>query len=377
MKSEYFEEKALRKNVMPFFNTAFDDTDNPYGAQCKYTLKGADGMSSSRSSLNNGEASTRSSRSSTLLSAKDAKRLSLQTNQSRSFEKNTPSNGLSSTMTKGYKLFHPGTYEYSFEIPLEHTSPETIDLPLGSVKWMLESLIERAGTFKPNLHGTKEVLVVRAPDQNSLEQVEPIAISRKWEDQLHYDIVISGKSFPIGAKIPIAFKLTPLAKVQCHRIKVFVTENADYFTDDKKVTRRDAQRKILLFERQAGKPLAEQYKESSVNFIRGGEPSSSTRQRTREVAQRRKDREAAHRGRLPEPIPEQTDNLLGDIDLGLDELAIATEIEMNVQLPTCAQMRKDRSKMIHPDTTWKLIQVHHWIKVSKIPTISSMHANAS
>jgi hypothetical protein len=305
--------------------------------------------------------SSRSSRSSTLLSVKDQKRLSLQTVQSRSFQKGD--SPFPTAQQKGFKTFHPGTYKYRFEIPLDHTTPETIKLPLGSVRWMLEALVERAGTFKQNLHGTKEVLVIRAPDQNSLEQVEPIAISRKWEDQLHYDIVISGKSFPIGSKIPIAFKLTPLAKVQCHRIKVYVTENVDYYTEDKRVTRRDAVRKILLFERQAGKGIAKEYASSELRTLAGGELSPEQRAEERRSALLQREREARRTSSSVEPLPEPTDNLLGDLDLGLDHLIQQTELEMEVQLPTCAMMSKDRTKALHPDTTWKLIQVHHWIKV--------------
>jgi len=59
-------------------------------------------------------------------------------------------------------------------------------------------------------------------------EAEPIFISRYWEDQLHYNIIIAGKSFPIGGRMPIAFKLTPLAKAQVHKLKVFVTENIEY-----------------------------------------------------------------------------------------------------------------------------------------------------
>ncbi len=305
---------------------------------------------------------TRSKRSSTILSSRDQKRLSLQTVQSRSFQKGDSPFGVTSQQ-KGYKVFHPGIYEYSFEIALDHTSPETIELPLGSVKWTLEALVERAGTFKSNLHGSKEVTVIRAPDQNSLEQVEPIAISRKWEDQLHYDIVISGKSFAIGSKIPIAFKLTPLAKVQCHRIKVYITENIDYYCKERKVTRKDVQRKILLLEKQAGKPLAKEYANSQVRILSGGELSAEERERARALAQRRREIDASRRQAPVEPLPAPSENLLGDLDLGLEHLVAQTEIEMEVQLPTCACMRKDKNRTISPDTTWKNIQVHHWIKV--------------
>ena len=57
-------------------------------------------------------------------------------------------------------------------------------------------------------------------------------------------------------------------------------------------------------------------------------------------------------------------NILGDSDLGLDYLITPTEIEMEVQMPTCAKMAKDKSKALHPDTAFQNIVVHHWIKVS-------------
>ncbi|EHL03581.1 putative arrestin-related trafficking adapter C2D10.04 [Glarea lozoyensis 74030] len=193
------------------------------------------------------------------------------------------------------------------------------------VAWQLEAVVERAGTFRPDLQGFKDIPVIRAPSEDSLELVEPISISRKWEDQLQYEIMISGKSFPLGSKIPIAFKLTPLAKVQVHKIKIFV----------------------------AGRPLDKQYAGSQVNVLAGGELSSEDRNQARRDAVRRRQYEALRLGAEPEPLPEPTENLLGDIDLGLEKYWGQTEIEMNVQLPTCEVMEKDRMKRLVPDTTWK------------------------
>lgn len=299
----------------------------------------------------------RSSRSNTILSSKDAKRLSLQNNQSRSFQKGDSQFG-PTPQQKGYKVFHPGIYEYSFELPIDNNSPETTKLNMASVVWQLEVLVERAGTFRSNLQGFREIPVVRSPSEDSLELVEPISISRNWEDQLHYEIMISGKSFPIGSKIPIAFKLTPLAKVQIHKLKVYVSENIEYFTSNKRVTRKDPTRKILLLEKVAGKPLAKEYASSDVTIFRGGETSPEDRVRYRRYAEtmRRNQGDSS-------PLPEPTDNILGDIDLGLDYLIGTTEMEMNVQLPTCEMMEKDRTKRLAHDCTWKNVNVHHWIKV--------------
>lgn len=312
----------------------------------------------------------RSSRSNTMLSTKDIKRLSLQSNKSRSFQKGDSPFG-PTPQQKGFKVFHPGVYEYSFEYSLDNNSPETTKLEYASVTWQLDCLVERAGTFTKNLSGSKEVLVVRSPSEDSLELVEPISISRNWEDQLHYEIMISGKSFPIGSRIPIAFKLTPLAKVQIHKLKVLVSETVEYWTNDKKVTRKEPTRKILLFEKSAGKPLPAEYHESEIKIVTGGEQNMETRQRTRETAQRYR-----NLMRDPTPLPELSDNMLGDIDLNLPELFGATEIEMNVQLPTCEWMAKQpKSKRITHDCTWKNASVHHWIKVSFTRVIKFWYLN--
>jgi hypothetical protein len=374
-KTKLFEEESLRTQVLPFFNALYEGSEMGYGTMCNYVLHNKSASSSvtnlASTELHSPSHQTgfslpgignRSSRSNTILSGKDIKRLSLQSNQSRSFQKGDSPFG-PTPQQKGYKVFHPGIYEYNFELPIDNNNPETTKLQLASVIWMLEVIVERAGTFKANLQGFKEVPVVRSPSEDSLELVEPISISRNWDGQLHYEIMISGKSFPLGSKIPIAFKLTPLSKVQVHKLKVYVSEGIEYYTSDRKVHRKDITRKILLLEKSAGKPLGKEYVGSEVRIVRGGEPSADERLRRRELASRRRAQEAAASGSDPTPLPEPVDNMLGDIDLGLEQFLGQTEIEMNVQLPTCEMMEKDKTKRMAHDCTWKNVDVHHWIKV--------------
>ena len=245
-------------------------------------------------------------------------------------------------------MFQAGDYSYNFELPLDSCLPETLAVELGSVKYELEGLIERPGAFRTNLVGKKEVMLVRVPSESNLEQTEPIAISRTWEDQLHYDIVISGKAFPLGGSIPIAFKLTPLAKVRCHRIKIFITENVEYSCKNRKVHRIDPVKKVQLFEKRAEYPATSAFAGSSVRVTSGGGL-------TRAAVSN-------------EDLINGTDNLLGDLQADPDNIG-PTEMEFNVQLPGCNAKDRDR---IHFDTTYGNIQVHHWIKVRhlllRIPT---------
>ncbi|KAF5248188.1 hypothetical protein FAUST_371 [Fusarium austroamericanum] len=361
LKQEVFEEESLRTQVLTFFNAMNDGWESDYGNQCTYRLKSGSPNGSS-TNLVRPNASSSLTPQQNSLSAKEMKRLSLQSVQSRSFQKGD-SPIASATQAKGYRVFYPGTYDYTFELPIDHHQLETTKLQYGSVKWELQATVDRAGAFKPNLHGTKEVSIVRVPDQLSLEMTEPISISRQWEDQLHYDIVISGKSFPIGSKIPIAFKLTPLAKVQVHKLKVYVTESIEYWTNDKRVTRKDPGRKILLLEKSAGKPLDSSYSSSDIRTLRGGELDPEQRRQAREAAARRRTQEAARRQTTAEPLPEPSANLLGDLDLGLETIWGSTEIEANVQIPTCEMMAKNKELRLNPDCSWKNVNVFHWIKV--------------
>ncbi|KAL2195331.1 hypothetical protein P885DRAFT_40707 [Corynascus similis CBS 632.67] len=362
-KAQLFEETTLRAQSLVFFHAMHEGMwDTEYGSQCTYTHKNPGPMAALQATASSGSLHILGKGRSSTLTAKELKRLSLQSVNSRSFGKGD-SPHINQVQAKGYKIFRPGTYEYSFELPIDHSQLETARLPFGSVRWDLETTVERAGAFKPNLHGSREVSIVRLPDQMSLETVEPISISRHWEDQLHYDIVISGKSFPIGAKIPIAFRLTPLAKVQVHKLKVFVTENIEYWTNDRHVTRKDAGRKILLLEKAAGKPLDKRYAASEIRTVSGGEPSPEQREEARRMAARRRMRDASRNCETPQPLPEPSDNLLGDLDLGLESFWGSTEIEMNVQLPTCEMMARDKLLRLHPDCSWKNVNVFHWIKL--------------
>ncbi len=372
MKTDLYEEQTLRTQSLVFFHAMHQEMwETEYGSQCTFSLKPSPIQ---HNGLRNSLYSTYSNHSNhslhilnkprqpNNLTAKELKRLSLQSVNSRSFGKGD-SPFANQVQARGYKVFYPGTYEYAFELPIDHNQLETTKLQYGSVRWELETTVERAGAFKPNLHGTKEVSVVRLPDQMSLEMSEPISISRQWEDQLHYDIMISGKSFPIGTKIPIAFKLTPLAKVQVHKLKVFVTESIEYWTNDRRVTRKDTGRKILLLEKSAGKPVDKQFSASEIRVVTGGELPPEQREEARRSAAARRTLEASRNNGAPAPLPEPCENILGDLDLGLESFWGSTEIEMNVQIPTCEMMTRDKLLRLHPDCSWKNVNVFHWIKV--------------
>lgn len=339
----------IMNHTWSFFNAQFPQAEHSYSADeirlSSGTTSEAKEPSITTSTLDMFRSSSPTKQ---FRDARENKKLSLQSNQSRSFGKGDTVIGGPSVAQRGFKVFHPGDYIYNFELPLDSRLPESIAVDLGTVKYELEALVERSGAFRANLVGTRELSLIRAPAEGSLEQTEPIAISRNWEDQLHYDIVISGKSFPLGSSVPIAFKLTPLAKVQCHRIKVFVTENVQYFTNNKKVHRLEPTRKIQLFEKRADNHSTTSYPGSTMRILAGGGVPYDYRR-------------AAATG--DEDVPHDTTNLLGNLENDSGSIG-PTEMEFNVQLPSCHMMRdKSKAEHLHFDTTYSNIQINHWIKV--------------
>lgn len=299
-KQEFFEEKEIMTHTWTFFNAQFAINEHSHGAD-RFTLANTNADLS-----NNPRASPSLDRNLNGSISSSGNGGLLPFGASLSFGK---SDG-ASTQMKGYRVFAAGEYMYSFELPIPSFLPETINCEMGSVRYELDATVERAGAFKSNLSGAMEVILIRTPGEASMEGSEPIAISRNWEDQLHYDIIISGKSFPIGQKIPVSFKLTPLAKVRVHRIKVFLTETVEYWCKNKKVHRLEPTRKILLLEKNAG--------------MLGG----------------------------------TNESLLGNIDGASN--AGSTEFDIEVKIPGCNATGRDK---IHFDTTFSMIKVHHWIKI--------------
>jgi len=277
------------------------------------------------------------------------RRWSLQSNRRRSLEAVALQSD--STMEQnGYKKFQPGDYVYNFELAIANDMPETTNVQFGTVKWELEALVGRAGFFRTDLLGTKEVTLVRAPGEDSLECTEPIVHKNTWEDQLRYEVVVSGKWFPMGSRIPIAFNFTPLANVQCHRVEVSLIEKVERFTSNAKGYKLGSSRSIRLLERHADGTLSSAFPGSSVRIL--SDPGIDTGEREKAVSDVTTAERDGRNSMLSTPEVEQK--------IG------TTKMEFMVQLPSCKTTKvKER---IHVDTTSKNIQVHHWIKAWPSPS---------
>ncbi|KAJ1028402.1 hypothetical protein NDA16_001569 [Ustilago loliicola] len=127
------------------------------------------------------------------------------------------------------KEFKKGTYTYPICISLPSNLPPTLHADFGFNRYVLRANVVRAGPLTPNLTAQREVTLIHAPDEDALEETDSIVVERCWEDLLSYMVVFSGKSFPIGQKIPLWLKFMPLGKVKIYRIIATLEERTDYF----------------------------------------------------------------------------------------------------------------------------------------------------
>lgn len=144
------------------------------------------------------------------------------------------------------KEFKKGSYTYPVCISLPSNLPPTLHADFGSNRYVLKATVVRSGALTPNLVAEREVTLIHAPDEDALEETDSIVVERCWEDLLSYMVVFSGKSFPVGQKIPLWLKFVPLGKVKIYRIIATLEERTDYFAKGRRVARHEVPRKWTL-----------------------------------------------------------------------------------------------------------------------------------
>ncbi|EXL90932.1 hypothetical protein NOF04DRAFT_19264 [Fusarium oxysporum II5] len=366
----FHEECNLPTQVSTFFSALNNLEKNDFGFQCRYQLQGASGSDSNLMNKGNTLAPLDLNLQS-IIGAKKRRRLALDNAQAQCY--NHGNTIRPATEVQDYKTFYPGTYDYPFAFSIAQDELETIKVPYGSVKWELRATIARAGMFNTNLRGRKEVTLVRIPDPLSLETMQPILFSRQWEEFLYYDIIIGGRSFPIGSMIPIFLRLGPLDKVQVHGFEVLVTESIEYSSNNKKVIKRTPSRTVLLLKKTAEKAIFPSWATSGLVTVRDGEFTPEPRNETCEMATEQRSAEASGERTLADTVTERRDSLLFNSDLDLPTFWGTTEIEAAVQIPTCGMMLRRGELRLHPKCIWKNVIAKHCLKV--ILHISRLDAN--
>jgi hypothetical protein len=354
------EEGDLQTQSSTPFNAIDNQDKNDFGFQCRYWLQSTLSPDIDLAVHTNTFSSLETSHHNSC--AKRSPCLSLGNVQTQCH--NRGSFIASTTELQHYKTFYPGIYDYAFEFPIAHHQLETIKVPHGSVAWELRATITRAGIFNTTLYGRKEVTLVRVPDPLSLETMQPIFFSRRCEDWLHYDIIISGRSFPIGSFIPIFISLRPMEKVKVHGFEMLVTESIEYWSDNRKATRKSAVHSVLLLSKKGEKTVFPSWATSSLLTVRHNEFTPEPRNDSREMATEQGTVKISEGHTSFHTVAETGETFLDNSDLGIPACGDMTEIEAGLQMPTCRMMSRRGELRLYPKCVWKNVVAKHCVKVN-------------
>lgn len=181
-----------------------------------------------------------------------------------------PIHGNSST------LYPAGDYVFHFTLAIDARTAETIRCPNGTVRYYIVARINRSSRFSFATTGHREITLVRSPPNMYDTTIDsPIAISRDWDNRLHYEIMCPKKYIPLGTSIPLSIKLTPIDKVQVHRVRVQVIETVNYICAKTDALQHiDPLRKVTLFQQRA--PSLEDAAENTQGHPDAAAASTST-----------------------------------------------------------------------------------------------------
>lgn len=126
-------------------------------------------------------------------------------------------------------LYPAGDYVFHFTLAIDPRTAETIKCNSGNIAYYLEAKVFRSSRFSGLVSAQREVTLVRSPpDISGTTNTASVPVSRQWDNRLHYEILCAKKYIPLGSSIPMSIKLTPMDKVQVHRVKVQALELVTY-----------------------------------------------------------------------------------------------------------------------------------------------------
>jgi hypothetical protein len=247
-----------------------------------------------------------------------------------------------------WKEFRKGVYNYPISFTIPPNAPPTVHAEFGSVTYRLKATVVRVGALTPNLVEEKEVMMIAGPQEDDMEETENVIVERQWEDQMRYQIALSGKAFPIGGTIPISIRLMPLSKCKIFRITIALEEKTDYFAANKKVARHETPRRFILF---AAKSLDRKDR---------GEPLLPILSEVSTAAKDSPLAPLARQAALNNPREfSQLINPEDDVYASLLDPMGPWHLEKDLVVPDCASRIKFTTK--HESTN---MSVQHWLKVT-------------
>lgn len=249
-----------------------------------------------------------------------------------------------------WKEFPKGTYNWPISFTIPPNMPPSIHAEFGSVVYKLKAHVVRAGALTTNLSDEMEVQMIAGPQEDDMEESDNVIVERQWEDQMRYQIALSGKAFPIGGTIPISIRLMPLAKCKIYRLTIALEEKSDYYASGKKVARHETPRRFVLFAAKNAAPNKHTPAEPLLPILTDNE----------DAIQESPLAPLARNAALNNPLEfENLANPEDDVYASLLDPLGPWHFEKDLAVPDCTTRLKFSSK--HEQTN---ISVAHWLKVT-------------
>ena len=233
--------------------------------------------------------------------------------------------------------FDPGLYDHAFELPLDSSLPESINLPMGSVRYSLRATASQTGIPSQRATCTQRVNLLRIPCACSLELIEPCG-AHGFNHGLQYSFMLHGRSFPVGGQATLGIKLVPAPECSWERITITIEEDTRYRTRDGLAQREQSRCTAALLDKRAKQDdlALRAFRRISA----AGERMSSTYAGSATIE---KPRRSSH----------------GSQD-SMDSICLQEKIVL--QLPSCSR--------VHPDTAYSCMYVQHTLVITILARIT-------
>lgn len=133
---------------------------------------------------------------------------------------------------KKSQVLNAGKYNWVFELMLPGDLPQTLDSDVGSVSYRLKATVERTA-FVQNTVKKKVIKVLRSVLPSEFELIQSLEIHNTWAEKMVYDISVPSKLYAFNDKIPITFKILPIAsQLKVHALMASIKEYCTYTAND-------------------------------------------------------------------------------------------------------------------------------------------------
>ncbi|KAG1013670.1 hypothetical protein G6F27_001678 [Rhizopus arrhizus] len=133
---------------------------------------------------------------------------------------------------KKSQMLNPGKHNWAFELMIPGNLPQTLESDVGHISYRLKATVERSA-FVQNTVKKKAIRVLRSVLPSEFELIQSLEIHNTWAEKMVYDISVPSKLYAFNDKIPITFKILPIAsQLRVHALMASIKEYCTYTAND-------------------------------------------------------------------------------------------------------------------------------------------------